>query len=36
MNETSTKQVDELFTKLTKKYSKKDKNILQKAFDMAY
>ena len=35
MNETSTKQVDELFTKLTKKYSKKDKNILQKAFDMA-
>ena len=35
MNETSTKQVDELFTKLTKSYSNKDKNILQKAFDLA-
>ena len=35
MNETSTKQVDELFTKLTKNYSNKDKNILQKAFNLA-
>ena len=35
MNETSTKQVDELFAKLTKSYSNKDKNILQKAFDLA-
>ena len=35
MNETSTKQVDELFEKLTKSYSNKDKNILQKAFDLA-
>ncbi len=35
MSEISTKQVDELFTKLTKNYSNKDKNILQKAFDLA-
>ena len=35
MNKTSTKQVDELFTELTKKYSNKDKKILQKAFDIA-
>ncbi len=35
MNETSTKQVDELFTKLTKNYKKKDIDILQKAFDLA-
>ena len=35
MNETSTKQVDELFAKLTKSYSNKDKNILQKAFNLA-
>ena len=35
MNKTSTKQVDELFAKLTKSYSNKDKNILQKAFELA-
>jgi len=35
MSEISTKQVDELFTKLTKNYSNKDKNILQKAFNLA-
>jgi len=35
MNETSTKQVDELFTKLTRNYSNKDRDILQKAFNLA-
>ncbi len=35
MNETSTNEVDELFAKLIKSYSNKDKNILQKAFDLA-
>jgi len=35
MNETSNNQVAELFTKLTKSYTSKDKNLLQKAFDIA-
>jgi len=35
MSDTSTKQVDELFEKLIKNYSDKDKTLLKKAFNLA-